>query len=254
MPETITSYSTFSAGTKARASQVNTNFSNYRGTILPIDPNTATAISNTYNLGSTEYRWATAYLSTVNLTGLTSTTHFSMTKDASDASGGFNIMVGSTTVGYASTRGISSMKNMTTTAIATPTNFNTLSAKTIGVMTLKCRGGPVWLGLINSTNLVSYIELYVQATTASFSFKTAKVFWLYDSNTIATMRFDIGDSRTSIGATTGYLNICFPISATWAIHTDPPAGLNTYTCMMLVEGTGTGAANLYGARMMAMEM
>lgn len=67
---TITSFTTFVANTKARASEVNTNFSNFRGHVLPIDPNTVAAADNTYALGSEEYRWSTVYANTVSL-GLT---------------------------------------------------------------------------------------------------------------------------------------------------------------------------------------
>lgn len=62
MPNTITAYNTFSAGTKARASQVNTNFSNHRGTLVPINENTATASDNTHDLGQSDRRWKDLYL------------------------------------------------------------------------------------------------------------------------------------------------------------------------------------------------
>lgn len=59
---TITTFNTFVAGTKARASQVNENFSNFRGHSLPIDPNTATAVDATYDLGASDRRWRNIYL------------------------------------------------------------------------------------------------------------------------------------------------------------------------------------------------
>lgn len=58
---TITSFYTFSANTKARAVQVNDNFSVFRGHLLPVAPNTATATNNTHDLGSTEWKWRTIY-------------------------------------------------------------------------------------------------------------------------------------------------------------------------------------------------
>lgn len=70
---TITSFYTFTANTRARATQVNGNFSVFRGHLLPIDPNTATAISNTYDLGSTEYYWRTVYGKTFNVMGAATT-------------------------------------------------------------------------------------------------------------------------------------------------------------------------------------
>lgn len=81
MPETITSYNTFSSGTKARAAQVNTNFSNYRGTLLPIHESTVAAANLTYNLGSTEYWywWLNAYMRTLNILGATTTHNMTIT-------------------------------------------------------------------------------------------------------------------------------------------------------------------------------
>lgn len=62
VPTTITGFVTFVAGTKARAANVNDNFSNYRGTLLPINSDTATASHNTHDLGSTEHYWRRVYL------------------------------------------------------------------------------------------------------------------------------------------------------------------------------------------------
>lgn len=62
---TLTSFYSFTAGTKARASEVQNNFSVFRGHLLPINPNTVAAIDNTYGLGSSEYRWASVYTGVV---------------------------------------------------------------------------------------------------------------------------------------------------------------------------------------------
>lgn len=59
---TITAFYNFSANTKARASQVNANFDVFRGHILSLNPNTITAIGNTYDLGSAEYYWRAGYI------------------------------------------------------------------------------------------------------------------------------------------------------------------------------------------------
>lgn len=71
---TITAFYNFAANTKARASYVNNNFSTFRGHIIAIDPNTATAATTeTYDLGSTEYRWRTGYFREVDFKSNTST-------------------------------------------------------------------------------------------------------------------------------------------------------------------------------------
>jgi len=60
---TITAFNSFSAKTLIRSAQVNTNFSNFRGHIIPIDPNTATSSDATYDLGASDARWKDLHLS-----------------------------------------------------------------------------------------------------------------------------------------------------------------------------------------------
>lgn len=64
---TITAQYSFTPYTKARAIQLNTNFSNLRGHMLPIDPTSTSASDQAYNLGSSLYRWRTGYLNGVSL-------------------------------------------------------------------------------------------------------------------------------------------------------------------------------------------
>lgn len=59
---TITAFYNFSANTKARASQVNANFDVFRGHVIPVHVSTATSADNTYDLGSSEYRWRNGYI------------------------------------------------------------------------------------------------------------------------------------------------------------------------------------------------
>lgn len=58
---TITSFYTFTPFTTIRSSEVNANFSLFRGHLIPISPTTATGSNLTYDLGSTEYIWNNAY-------------------------------------------------------------------------------------------------------------------------------------------------------------------------------------------------
>lgn len=72
MPNSITTYFTFSANTKARAAQVNNNFSNYRGDLLPIEEDTQAASDLSHDLGQPDHKWVEGYISTIFL-GNTST-------------------------------------------------------------------------------------------------------------------------------------------------------------------------------------
>ena len=116
MPETITGYNTFSAGTKARSTQVNTNFSNYRGTLLPIDPNTAAAAHLTYNLGSTEYRWDNVYFRKLNLIGATTTANLIIERDSAVTAGSFKVQINSVTVGEIRSTGTWLTRNLARTS------------------------------------------------------------------------------------------------------------------------------------------
>jgi hypothetical protein len=59
---TVTSFVTMVAGTKARASHVNTNFDVLRGHLLPLTTDTATSSNNTHDLGATDHYWRKIYL------------------------------------------------------------------------------------------------------------------------------------------------------------------------------------------------
>jgi hypothetical protein len=100
MPNTITEFNVFTPGTKARSNQVNTNFTNYRGTILPINSDTASASHLTHDLGSAEHRWKTAFCQTVDLSGSTTTSSPQITNDSSTITGAFKFELNSATVGY----------------------------------------------------------------------------------------------------------------------------------------------------------
>ena len=66
MPSTITAYTTFVAGTKAKATEINNNLSNHRGTLLPITEATATVSDLTYDLGTSEHPWRETYTNNIN--------------------------------------------------------------------------------------------------------------------------------------------------------------------------------------------
>lgn len=86
---TITTFHSFSADTRARASQVNTNFSNFRGTIVPIEVLTATSSDNTYDLGSDEHRWRTVYTNTIDFETSTTTAGAVLRGDTAQTLGAF---------------------------------------------------------------------------------------------------------------------------------------------------------------------
>lgn len=63
MPNTITGFYTFASATKARATEVNLNFNNFRGALLPINSDTQTSSNGVHDIGSTEYSFKDIYIS-----------------------------------------------------------------------------------------------------------------------------------------------------------------------------------------------
>lgn len=64
---TITAFYTFAQRGLIRSSEHNHNFGIFRGHLLPVHPDTATAAtSGAYDLGSSDHRWGTLYVTTIN--------------------------------------------------------------------------------------------------------------------------------------------------------------------------------------------
>lgn len=58
---TSTDLSTFVSGTVIKSAKMNTNFSIWRGHNIPVDASASAAANNSYDLGSTDYRWRYVY-------------------------------------------------------------------------------------------------------------------------------------------------------------------------------------------------
>lgn len=59
---TNTAFYTMVAGTKAKASEANTNWSVFRGHMIPINPDTVTSSDNLHDLGASDHRWRRIYV------------------------------------------------------------------------------------------------------------------------------------------------------------------------------------------------
>lgn len=73
---TITSLdlTSFVAGTRIKSVPMNTNFSIWRGHILPVDASISAAADNNYDLGSSDYRWRKVYCLNIGGLSVVSTT------------------------------------------------------------------------------------------------------------------------------------------------------------------------------------
>lgn len=120
MPSTITTYYTFQPATKARSSQVNTNFSNYRGDLIPINEATASSSNNTHYLGAPDHYWAGAYCQQVSFGYMTTTAIPVLVGDTTNTTGAYDFKIGGTTVAYVGASGLTnaSLENSARTVIA----------------------------------------------------------------------------------------------------------------------------------------
>lgn len=253
---TITSFYTFAANTKARATYVNTNFSNFRGHLIAIDPNTATAATTeTYDLGSTEYRWRTGYFRDIDLKSNTTTGQaLQIIGDTAAGNGAFNFRIGSTLAAQLTTYGFKGAPpSFTTTAAAGQwLSYFHNTATAVGTA---ATGSTEYI-LYGTTATITTVGRPVEVifgigntTTSAFRHETA---------TVGT--YVIGEVRAKLyrnGTMVEYLHLGwdnkantlsasqFNIPKLLFRDTSAPAGNNQYSISIFKEVTGTQIAYNY---------
>lgn len=261
---TITSFYTFQIATRPRIGNVNGNFANYRGHLIPIDPNSITAAANfEYGMGAPEYRWNYGYVAKFDLS-LTSTT--SLVFEANTAAEYHFKNAGVSGV-YFATSGFygfneTAFPGLTTSAelsgvAASAVLFATYSAAaspTIASVTIKTNGRPVLVFLNPDTNTSA--SSYIQSAMTG------------DGTGGGAYFCNVGFTRN--GVTMGLSQIATPALAIgaflppgfFAFIDTPPAGQHTYQLMNSAPhyidsggNTVTANAHLYysNIRLMAYE-
>ena len=179
MPTTITSYFSFVGAETALSAQVNTNYGNHRGDLLPVETNTATASDLTHHLGSTTHRWNQGYINTFYFANVTNA---GLGIRGDDSGTGIDILSGATITAKFETSGIDFIYEKargSTNTSSSDGNFlvpsssgdffigNTIVAVTHftisawnGTLNL-VKGGPVRIVLnsVNNTNLAGVINV-----------------------------------------------------------------------------------------------
>lgn len=243
MPTTITAYTTFVADTKARASEVNSNFSNHRGDLLPVNTDTATASHRTHDLGASDHYWDKLFTQNINF-GLTSTSvsiFQALTTGSLDlsmpSSTQVEIRIGGATSAAFVANGINSKfartlalttsavsPNMAASATVTSTGLNGVTAVTLTGVAITTYGGIIEVGFLEGT---FNINATTTATNPFYSY-TFKV----DGTNIGSGSFSFG-KVTSAASLVHALPMCV-FSAKGAAA----AGAHNITC----EVTGADAA------------
>lgn len=268
---TSTNFYVFAPGERPRIGKMNANFNFFRGHIFPVDPNTLTGASLSYDLGSEDYRWRTIYTRKLDLsTPGTSTSTYVYANTAGEfvfenggnatikiKSNGFvggnaetNVLYDGTNFnGQAAVAGFGDMAvggqmNLTITS-------NTHLAGSTCTLTTIGRPVRVWLQPHPDTATASYIEM-VGDTTGSGAVFYSSLSFLRNGITIAVLPI-----------VCGYVGMRMP-STMFTIHDLAPGGTHTYSLAMtkpearsyagVTVTAGTFAANVQNARIHAYEL
>lgn len=188
---TITAFYTFTANTKARASLVNANFDIFRGHLLPLSPSTQTAINNTYDLGSSEYRWKTGYFREVDIQSSTTTGQaLQITGLTSGSDSAFVFNIGGNEKARIGSSGIPSSSlyfEMTFGGLVESISFNTIATSEIA--TLACsivgNGNPVEVGFTPASS--AFVQPCVIYTLSNVATTTSALVEIYRNTTTSLM-------------------------------------------------------------------
>jgi hypothetical protein len=229
---TITSFYVFAAGTPAAASEVTANFNTFRGHLISIDPNTATAsATKTYDLGSAEHRWGGVYSQALDISITTTATMLlqglssggiSFRKDGTEI---FSIVdngfkdANATPSGLTTSAALGSVAAPAAALNATITTSGAIAGTTCTIVTA---GRRVAVGLlIGSTAAPSFIE--VGRTTSGGG---AQIYWALSVVRDGTVLPPLIARSEIVGRTYQY-----PPSAFFMIDV-PAAGTHTYALQL----------------------
>lgn len=243
---TITAFYSFTANTKARASLVNANFDIFRGHLLPVSPNTTTAINNTYDLGSTEYAWRKGYIGELNL-GATSTSW--KIKDDTTTGGGDlvfyknsieNIRILSSNAATTSANRLGyAVINIGTLAGATGSSYNVVGS----TCTIVTTGRPLFLGI--GGNGAGQCNINVSATNPNQANATLNILL----NGVTSLSYVLSGSAVTTAA--AVVNSAYYNSISDSIF----LSASTYNISLAIQANnGSTIVNLNNIRLWAKEI
>lgn len=141
MSETVTSFYSFRNGRPARSSEMNTNFINFKGDVLPINTDTETSSHQTHNVGSSDYRWTGLYCNNFYFTANTLTNNFQIEANRIDTTGSLKILYSSV-----ESYNLRPYKNVTCTAVFSQSIVGATSGWGLisgSTLTIQAHGRPV---------------------------------------------------------------------------------------------------------------
>lgn len=251
MPQfaTITSFYTFQGNTKARATNVNTNFSNFRGHLLPIDPNTISCIGDTYDVGSVEHRFNKGWFNYIEYDRPTTTCSVTQYSNIAVTAGSLVTQINSVSVSE-----IGSYYDK----VNIPLTSGVSEIKIGGATTSSIQQSGPWFSRKITAFTTTALKNQMARSTSSFS-ATLGAFFITGS-TISLEVIGKGSlveshvncifSITSVPVTT---SIGFVYNVVYRASTDPTASTsNVFNCEYRSSDTGISTYTFYGSDYLAL--
>lgn len=266
--DTVTSFFNFQNLSKARSSQININFGNFRGDRIPINSDTATASTNTHHLGSTEYRWRTSYCAAIDFRSSTLSTSLVLSGDTAATLGAYDLDMGGVTYLRIGHYGIRSdafgARENTTTAgnVSVSTTFSgtitSSSGQTILSLDITTKGGPVSIGVfpgpfsVNTATSESYVKIQEAAAATNSVYGIAKI--VRDDGLIFTVTTNLKIALIdATNSTAGAFFGDFPATMISAID-HPTAGSHAYHLVCNVPSNSGTSYSFNNIRLAAWEL
>lgn len=245
---TITAFYNFSANTKARASQVNINFDNFRGHMLPISPTTATGSNLTYDLGSVDYRWRSVYAQSLDFLSNTTTSQQIVLQGST--SGGETFLSMNINGSETARVGPGGLQNLRTSALLGYTTSAAAGGFASRIVDLASAGTTTATNIANSTVTISTIgrpissKILAVAQTSSSSYFSAtqnlntSASWFTEITLIRDNSVSCGtfSMNFTFGVTTTGQNFLIPSSLQYMDF--PASGSHTYHLTFRTNANG----------------
>lgn len=258
---TVTAYYTFVANTRAKAAEVNNNFSLYRGHMIPIEPLTATSSHLQHDLGSTDHSWRVGYMQSLSLRTATTTARFIIQGNAAVTAGAADFLFDSTTICSFDLEGMKrhSLENannrMTTTALGTkgyvinPTTSTAFVNVTNMSVSITPRKGPIEITLCADPTTAGS-AIYVAQLGATTGVTTLQVRVYRDTTT--SLVEGMMSLSTGITSTSAYLS-ALPSAFRWYDESPTANTLATYV-LQVSNGGELGTIHFTNVKMRLREL
>lgn len=253
----------FSSGEHARADRFNLNFSLIGfGDIIPLSPSTFSGVTNTYDFGTSDHRWLTHNIKSLNLKTSTSTAALVVEQNTAITTGSLDFKIGSTIAASFRVDGINrysfapkpstlTVGSVFLSASISSVGITSTGYITLGAVDVKCKGGMMEISLIPAGQAYISFELTVPG---GFNFYMAFEAYRNTTTTIVwSSRFERNGALGNAASptTSAFAFGSYPVDMV-RFFDSPGAGTHRYSIIVKEAGS---SYNIYcnGFRFMAKE-